>query len=994
MMAGRSRRGSALLIVLGMLAFMVVSAVAFSAYMRSARLPSSYLRRTAAARQLVKAALTEAIERIDVAIGENAYPDQRVGSKLPSSDRMSMLEESSGRRRNYWYNNVFIGDDSFLTPDDTVSVLTLEGLAYLPPPLVNEARRYSRLSHAATWHTLGFDAGRYAYCAVDVTGCLDINRLVANGRRNSGRRRVTMAHVFENTEHSAYDGDLAKWESFMSRFRENVKDEEDVTKPRFVDGKVPLVSMADWNLANGAEGLSGLVSPFCNYINGTGMDFYELGSANSPAANRLRAMNFMTDSYLPGRSEEELDEDGEVDLAGEDGQPFYSFSDSASLRDVIAMGGQNSSDGLAALGKKMSRLDFVNLYDYLDDNNVPVSLAVPTTERVPMICSVKPVLKSKMALTGATDGNPAFDSNANVYKLRFEYRLDSSLLSGAIRALAAFPFKRGKERNETFSYDACVRVFFAPKDMNLRLPMSAIRPTGPEDFAGSSAKLDNGVIKMSQRISAPSFQNIKGESDAVKPLEFILPSVAGALSDPVMWVEGTCQKAGGQAGGPDLTTFQATEAHCNMPPLKADGTPDPDYAEDARFLNIVGEKGDEFALHVAVYIRVTNSDGKTVDLVPACALDDKDLNGINTPSLAAIATTICGQNVPLLRFTSTKTVRFTKDGFDNLPGDMEFADTGLMCPDPRFNYAPENWIRVAATDAQTWLDNCGAKDRDGDIFMFVSDQEYLQSIYELAFLPNLSGLERSGDLTMGTYQKPPTSATDYPSDIDGCVHGDLMWNTYRCYKSGENARHRFENIGLVLNDGAYRVNPCLQSVDALMAAFANTPYDWWAASTNNIDITSSDLNSAKDFNRKYAFSAMNNEAKFSWTDLRSVAESFRNKVRAHGGDWEAAFDALDWDGASSDFCDVTLNDTVELSTVDRKFLYGFWRDSFANRQQLFLVFVRAEPTMMGGGSVSQIPPQLGARAVALVWRDPGMEYPSDDEKKPHRTRVLFYRQFE
>ena len=50
--------------------------------------------------------------------------------------------------------------------------------------------------------------------------------------------------------------------------------------------------------------------------------------------------------------------------------------------------------------------------------------------------------------------------------------------------------------------------------------------------------------------------------------------------------------------------------------------------------------------------------------------------------------------------------------------------------------------------------------------------------------------------------------------------------------------------------------------------------------------------------------------------------------------------------------------------------------------------------MMGGGSVNQTPPQLGARAVALVWRDPGMEYPSTDASKPHRTRILFYRQFE
>ena len=56
------RRGSALLVVLGVLAFLVVSAVAFSAFMRRARLPSSYLRRTVASRQLAKAAVVRAID--------------------------------------------------------------------------------------------------------------------------------------------------------------------------------------------------------------------------------------------------------------------------------------------------------------------------------------------------------------------------------------------------------------------------------------------------------------------------------------------------------------------------------------------------------------------------------------------------------------------------------------------------------------------------------------------------------------------------------------------------------------------------------------------------------------------------------------------------------------------------------------------------------------------------------------------------------------------
>lgn len=53
--------------------------------------------------------------------------------------------------------------------------------------------------------------------------------------------------------------------------------------------------------------------------------------------------------------------------------------------------------------------------------------------------------------------------------------------------------------------------------------------------------------------------------------------------------------------------------------------------------------------------------------------------------------------------------------------------------------------------------------------------------------------------------------------------------------------------------------------------------------------------------------------------------------------------------------------------------------------------------MMGSDSMDRIPPQLGTRAVALVWRD--AHPPLDAEMRqiqgaPHRTRVLFYRQLD
>jgi len=119
-------------------------------------------------------------------------------------------------------------------------------------------------------------------------------------------------------------------------------------------------------------------------------------------------------------------------------------------------------------------------------------------------------------------------------------------------------------------------------------------------------------------------------------------------------------------------------------------------------------------------------------------------------------------------------------------------------------------------------------------------------------------------------------------------------------------------------------------------------------------------------------------------------------MRNSGNNWQQAFDTMDWAGTSSDFCGINFEgDTDDLYEVDRKMLYGFWRDCFAVKQQLFLVFVRAEPTMIGGNSVNAAPPQLGARAMAVVWRNPAATPTgSAGVCEPHQTRVLFYRQFE
>ena len=290
------RKGSALLIVLGMVSFMVISAVAFSAYMRYSRLPSSYLRRTSSSRHLVKAALAEAIDQIDVAIADNPHPG--FGTQASTYPR----ENGYTCIRNYWRDRCFIGTNQLLRTEDTVSVLNLEALAYLPPSLVNEARYYARHSASATWQDLGYDSGRFAFFAVDVSDAINVNRTPADyGRNSSDQGKFSLAFAFEEpTSHSSYTVQPSVWDAFFKSANavdfQSFRDDQFDCKVHKDTARMPFVSLADLNLAAyaKAQDLAKFVSPFCNYLK-NGTDF--VTSETGPAAEIMRALNVITDGY-------------------------------------------------------------------------------------------------------------------------------------------------------------------------------------------------------------------------------------------------------------------------------------------------------------------------------------------------------------------------------------------------------------------------------------------------------------------------------------------------------------------------------------------------------------------------------------------------------------------------------------------------------------------------------------------------------------------------
>lgn len=1050
------KRGSALLIVLGMISFMVVSAVAFSAYMRTSRLPSSYLRRTSSSRQLVKAALAEAIDQIDIAIGNDPFPgmgDNGTAYASPRADTENVRADQA--KRNYWRNHCFIGTNRLVAADETVSTLTLEALAYLPPALINEARYYSRHSAAARWQTMGFDVGRYAFFAVDVSDHLDVNRIAANvGRNSSDNGRVSLAYAFENAAHTGYTVEPSAWDAFMEHFVDavNANDRGGYTMVRNAS-KLPLVSLADLNLAIGYGGgqygcPSQVVSPFCRYLHSNGSQDFVVDVQNAES-RMMRALPLVTDSYLPASTSVRSDYESDYDLNDPDKQPFRTAELRASSPPPLGSVLNYRSDGATRLRDRLCDLSLCALWDYLDEDSVPLSLAIPTTERVPMFAAVQPKLEgSQLTVTynGGSDSyepsEPYPDTVLRRTATRTEtYSIDpafaSGFLDGEVKTVVTFPFRRDGSVNGRFTLGGRVALFFSDPGMTFHTGNAddVLHIGGTADLVNPTVQ--NGVFYAPLQNQTLTFPDVETEDDAVREVTFqfapTTPSaIAGWLRDNPMftvtreWVQTRTRDSEGNLGpwlpaDPDPAdegTFKA--AVCNVPPLTANGVVNGEYAIPQNFLRLVsGNGGVSVKLQMCVWLYATEEGtGKYVDLVPACIKDDDDLNRRNNySSMSPSANAVGGMPYPLLRFGGRTFDYKPREITTTAVGlDFGFGTPSIMCADPRWNWAPEHWFEMpGGLSKQNWLDNCqrGNNGGDRDIFMATSDAGYLQSIYELAFLPRLTDLRGPGADATGVRGDMATLAgsatTQFAADFARTVNNAFAWQTYRPFalKAGQkpdgDEDMGFECVGFTSEGVGFRVNPYADSDAPVLAALANTPYNWRVASTNTTAPKAVSLSDrkAETFNDNYCFNERGEDSSaFAWDDIQQIAEKIRTAARSRGdGDWRAAFDGLDWGGVDNadNFAGVALSGaTCDLSDADRKFLYGYWRDCFAARQQLFLVFVRAEPTMMGGGAVGQTPPQLGARAVALVWRDPAKTQTDvgASQPRPHRTRVLFYRQFE
>ena len=997
-----TRQGSALLIVLGMLSFMVVSAVAFSIFMRQGRLPSSFLRQRILSRELVKAGLAQAMTEIDQAIGSAQYPRD---------------EFQGASDRNYWKNRVLMGvqigssseygayrtpkgsyvaytqkdDDDGLPYEQTVSTFPLEGLAYIPPPLVNTVRYWARHTPTAQWKPLNYDSGRYAFTAVNVSDYLDINRLRANVLRDSSpSNRISLAFLLENDAHNGWRDPKITPKAFDKKM-------DDVAASTY--GR--LVSLADYNLALDSGGQlegSGFKSPFCEYIRNPPGD----GSFYGANEDQAKMQKFITDSWYPPVK----DGKGETPTVAYltdpvKGQPFYNVDQSLDrLR-------KKGNEAFEAIADHLDLCSLAALYDYVDDDDVPISLAVPTLERTPMLTGIR-ISPANIAVTLDMTETlvPGAASGANKRRT-FSIK---SLGDGPIirfTGCGVFPFKRKSGSDMTplaYKAQVLVRLFFSDAAIEeTRANGVSFRPTSAswqnEDALFAT---DKGYVTLVGEAPVNFTYGAledSGTTFGIGPIELAIPnSVNGAH------VYGYLQKYKLVDGSPveDEAVFDPTEM---AKPLT--------YRSGAAVRNLkdAGEGGMPLRLTCMCWVRIIDALNNTVDLVPATLSDDQLYNGHKsvgsieggTDDLAGI----CGSKEPQMPLSTDVVLQMdlqrAKQGGAQ-PTPAQLGSLMVYCDDPRFNYAPEDWYAVSGdVDANTWLsaarNRCDGNDRrSADLFQFVSDQGYLQSMGELQFLPYLRNFKPGDQISgsfynSGKYNGTPFATRTGPEQL---ANRDFAWKThwgfgqYADWRDGEGESGACPyDWGLKDTDGGVAVNPFADE-DLFMAALANTPYDYAVASEKAQDSPDRDFEQGL----QLCFRPGGSEAALDWTKLKEVATVLRQNFLT-GKEWEK------WDDWNPDGGQIWEkldggSGASKLHDVDCKFLFSYWKECFANNQQLFLVFVRAEPTVIGGSSAGHTPSQLGARAVALVWREPvsSLTAQNGESDPPHRMRILFYHQFE
>jgi hypothetical protein len=909
---------------------------------------------------------------------------------------------------------------------------------------------------------------------VNVSDYFDINKVKAGVARNSSvGERISLTSFFTDQNNNFRMSDAKAFNEFAQNTRGSELSE------------FPFVSMMDYNLALGSLGTVGQFrSPFYDMASGQSSGFL-YGGADENSTWNYGSQMFVAGSYSETSNVVaglDLTEDKNSNFCG---QPFKQWLHSSQMeggRSVMDIYQTMNKDYNSKCNFNLNLLDAVALYDYLDRDDIPTSLALPTVERTPMISGIG-FSKTEFQFQLTVEDVPQKPATVvdNQYQVTYtDFKLSRVFASPAnIGVAVAFPFKWQKEMNARFTLQAFARVFLSP-NINASRKGSLVSPGTAAslkpvetDWNSSSTQLDMNkqnawISLLSNPVTVDLSGNSIGDEEGIFDISgsqngvfhCAFPDITVSNCDDnnpffrrESWQKGTVNPKTG-AFSPDSSKPEIKYTLRGLYPINDAFTgPDAAYMTPST-PDTAWPKGTVLYPHVAIWVRITDANGDTVDVVPATLNDDQTFLGVNNMALAEVLNPVSGSTEPWMLLKSPSTFAFDETAIKNLAdfnqlrwgnGVDEFKS--MYVSDPRWNWAPENWAYDTENISGTkWFSHVtsmlGAGGRDADPFMFVSNQGYLQSMGEFAFLP------RTGDLELAS-----TAIGDVGSAVlDGVIrstpadaaHAAFMWKTYRPFNISGNFIDDESKTGRMnggsdclfdydISDGQskFAVNPYSDNDRVFAAVLANTPYNWWVAGTNTVNDGAVNPKDASEKQRmvsnpdtalKFAFNEEGGEARMEFrNDLMKIAsfmkERFKQELEADPSkSWQEIYDGWNWSGreagdlrkeddpfwGQSSKGTVSQNFYDSLYDVDRKFLYSFWRSCFANNQQLFLVFVRAESSALGSSGDGQTPGQLGGRAVALVWRNPAVPANQEEHqqqawmvnRKPHNTRILFYHQFD
>ncbi len=1018
---GVSRSGSALLIVLGFLSFMIISGVSFAIYMRIERQASSNYKHAVTARHLLNAALYRAMDEIDSELRIKNDKDVLSNPDVPSYVLETGPDQIKFPKQKDWLGRVKVSarDDVEFNKQDA-HVLSLESLSFLPAFLINDVRRYayaivegdpkdidpqdqnkSATYRGAKWRDLKRATdneliGRYAYACVNVSDMLNVNFCRAMLSSNANSQACSIGHLFANdSERGDFDDDA--------------------------DEDAYYFSLQDFYAARYGRTADPKRSPYHEYMGGTAkgqlivfdkadnlQHVYGTDSIFKPDPTNGLACNIYLNQPIEEGGLMQIKQPSLAQLAFKKKGTEKVFWNALAKTTVPDM------------NIVYETLMAAMVADYLDPDSVPKQLGMPSAEMVPMI---NRITLNKALLKPAVYQGP--DSADTPPRKQYGIRLIDPL-----------------NVNNTPLVDVQLALPFKYFEKRLSLKPYTIKPV--QKYFTIRAHMCFDLVKKNVNTTDTSLQKKTGSSFR---LEFAMKQPSTINMDT--WMQ---QK--------DSTTTDDDyyvrnnlrfELQTLTPPqnellllqewLDADGNTKQEVVSGSGFA-----VSDEIRVACTILILVIDGDSQVVDQVPCKIYNIPPVTAIN-PNDGSVPTAALEDwkaNIPKLYFATEaipianmakkaaladKTLNYgvTPSVSGVLPGEPN-GYASLEIPDPRFNHSANNWVarEVAWPSGATLIgdknpstvelinDNTG---RDADIFMSVSDAGYMQSPGELGFIlrPHegyskqmTSGIQNNMySLASVNYfaQQSAAAMSANPQITDK----EAMFRTFRLYDYGTLVKddinghfYRMKEDGTVPGT---RINPLTDIDEVLDAAIWDAPLEYWFCATN----TPAAYKVGQTFNRRPGLFAPGDLANQTtvdpkpneptWTKFRNawadalekavtqewdvngrkvkVNSQWRSSLSDVYGDW----DVFKWYSANDRKEIFGINNLDnELHEVDRKMLYAHSLDAFSDRQQLFLYFLRAEVTgpSFGGSSQGGMRSLAGGRAVALVWRDP---YPYGYDKE-------------